>query len=106
MGSLISKPKAPPAPKPVIISSPVTVPVSTTSPSETMAEDVNEDTSSTSDAGEPENNSEAQTQDSREIRSTNLLRRNRGRGGTILTSFRGVLNKRHLDSPRKTLLGE
>ena len=38
-------------------------------------------------------------------RSQNLLERNRGVFGTILTGFRGVLNQ-SVQSQRKTLLGE
>ncbi len=44
-----------------------------------------------------------------EARSQNLLRRNRGRFGTILTGFRGAfgrLDEQALSSKRKTLLGE
>lgn len=39
-------------------------------------------------------------------RAENLLRRNRSRLGTVLTSFRGILAQSDLASSRKTLLGE
>jgi hypothetical protein len=39
-------------------------------------------------------------------KAENLLRRNRSRLGTVLTSFRGVLSQNDLASSRKTLLGE
>ncbi len=39
-------------------------------------------------------------------RAESLLRRNRSRLGTVLTSFRGVLDQNTLTAPRKTLLGE
>lgn len=39
-------------------------------------------------------------------KAENLLRRNRSRLGTVLTSFRGILSQNDLSSARKTLLGE
>jgi len=45
-------------------------------------------------------------QSDKERREKNLLRRNRGRLGTIKTGFRGFLSRATLDKPRKTLLGE
>jgi hypothetical protein len=41
-----------------------------------------------------------------EQRRENLLRRNRGRFGTIQTSFRGLLGLATQGGQRKTLLGE
>lgn len=41
-----------------------------------------------------------------ESRRENLLRRNRGRFGTILSGFRGVFTQAGNASGRKTLLGE
>jgi hypothetical protein len=41
-----------------------------------------------------------------EARSENLLRRGRGRFGTILTGFQGVLTNNESQKKRKTLLGE
>lgn len=43
---------------------------------------------------------------SSEARSENLLRRGRGRFGTILTGFQGVLTNNESQKKRKTLLGE
>jgi hypothetical protein len=39
-------------------------------------------------------------------KAENLLRRNRSRLGTVLTSFRGILGQNSISAPRKTLLGE
>lgn len=39
-------------------------------------------------------------------RAENILRRNRSRLGTILTSFKGVLSNGSASAARKTLLGE
>jgi len=41
-----------------------------------------------------------------EAREQSLLRRNRGRLGTITTSFSGFLSPKENNSNRKTLLGE
>ncbi|MBL4590156.1 MAG: hypothetical protein JKY11_08785 [Alphaproteobacteria bacterium] len=43
---------------------------------------------------------------SSEARVENLLRRNRGRLGTIVTRFKGVLDSHTSQKKRKTLLGE
>lgn len=45
-------------------------------------------------------------QESSEARAKNILKRRRGRSGTINTSFRGVLTPSDLSVSRKTLLGE
>ncbi len=45
-------------------------------------------------------------QDSSVTRAQNILKRRRGRAGTIKTSFRGVLTPNNLSPRRKTLLGE
>ena len=39
-------------------------------------------------------------------KAENLLRRNRSRLGTVLTSFRGILGQNNIAAPRKILLGE
>lgn len=41
-----------------------------------------------------------------ETRRKNLLRRNRGKLGTVLTGFRGVLGRVNTSGGQKTLLGE
>ena len=87
MGSLTKKPKTPPVqqfinPAPVVSSTPVTEP-SEPSPSE---EDIRN-----------------------EVRQESLLRRSRGRLGTVFTGFRGLLSEidsSDQSSSRKTLLGE
>lgn len=54
-----------------------------------------------------ETNSEDASKDTSKQRSDNLLRRQRGRFGTVLTGFRGVLSQKSDSSnSRKTLLGE
>lgn len=45
-------------------------------------------------------------QKSSEARAKKILKRRRGRAGTITTSFRGVLSPNDLSPRRKTLLGE
>ncbi len=82
MGSLISTPKAAPAPTAALV----------TSVSET---------SQNSEA------SEILPVSASEVREANLLKRDRSRFGTIATSFRGFLDlSDRNNSNRKTLLGE
>lgn len=59
-------------------------------------------------AAEPVPVGKTEEQISAETRTQSLLRRSRGRFGTILTGFSGVLNseKGSEKEPRKTLLGE
>ena len=80
MGSVKSKPKAP-AP---VVSAPVSTSVA--APVVNMALD-------------PE-------VEAAEARKSSLLARDRGRFGTILTSFRGFLAQKESAPQRKTLLGE
>jgi len=54
---------------------------------------------------EPPSDDDNAAQESEE-RQRNLLRRNRGRLGTIATSFQGFLAPTNNDDGRKTLLGE
>lgn len=87
MGSITKKPKAPTI---QYITSPIVAPVIADASSEST---------------------EAQKTDveiSAEARRKSLLRRSRGRFGTITTSFRGFLNNTRTDgeSQQKTLLGE
>ncbi|MCK5285541.1 MAG: hypothetical protein KAJ86_08160 [Alphaproteobacteria bacterium] len=100
MGSLSSRPKIPSQPQQIMF---VPQPQATTTPqaiSTTTDQSIgtalenNEET-----AALPENESQA--------RSQSLLRRGRGRFGTVQTSFRGLLGLSDSDSSgRKTLLGE
>lgn len=89
MGSITQAPKAPAAASPQVIyytpSTPSSVP-------ETPA-----------DTG---GNEGATPQDKSQTRAQNLLRRDRGRLGTILTGFRGILGLSDDAPGRKTLLGE
>lgn len=86
MGSLISTPKA--APAPVIVQAPASTPI--------ISEPA---TSQSTDVSTAENSQEA--------REANLLKRDRSRFGTIATSFRGFLDLADGNkSNRKTLLGE
>jgi hypothetical protein len=45
-------------------------------------------------------------EEERKARTSSLLQRDRGRFGTVLTSFRGLLAPTENASGRKTLLGE
>jgi hypothetical protein len=45
-------------------------------------------------------------EDAAQARKSSLLARDRGRFGTILTSFRGFLTQKESGPQRKTLLGE
>lgn len=102
MGSITSKPAAPAAQQPVVISynypapvaAPVTTPVAQTpATTPTPAND--------SGTGDGTTSEEAKG----EARAAGLLDRRRGVLGTVLTGFRGLLNQ-GVNSARKTLLGE
>lgn len=101
MGSLVSKPKTPAPMRVQYVSVPA---VSTTTPA---VSSVSTDTgggatgtdSASSDAGLSD--SEAST-----IRAENLVRRSRGRTGTVKTSFGGLLSTNKITPSRKSLLGE
>ena len=45
-------------------------------------------------------------EEERKARAENLLQRDRGRFGTVLTGFRGLLSTNENTGGRKTLLGE
>ncbi|MFN3826923.1 MAG: hypothetical protein ACK4NR_04785 [Micavibrio sp.] len=92
MGGLVSKPKAP-APSPVQY---VYLP-SSTATTTASADSTAEPATTVIDNGDESIKTQA--------RQANLLDRRRGRLGTVLTSFRGLLNDA-VGSPRKTLLGE
>lgn len=87
MGSLTSRPQVVP-PQPTFTPPPPPDPVT--------PDPVDSDT--TDPAAEAEQTAEQRRQ--------NLLRRGRGRQGTVLTSFRGLLSQFTDPSQRKTLLGE
>jgi len=90
MGSLVLPSKAPSSPTTIIQS----VPTSTVSTVAQTSSTASEETSQSSDVL------------ASEARSESLLRRNRGRLGTILTGFNGVLSDKTSTTQRKTLLGE
>lgn len=92
MGGLVSKPKAP-APSPVQY---VYLP-SLTATTTASADSTVEPATIVTDNDDESIKAQA--------RQANLLDRRRGRLGTVLTSFRGLLNDA-VGSPRKTLLGE
>lgn len=96
MGSLASVPKISTTPQPQPQVRYVTAP--RPAPESGSSSDTSSNTPSTNDSG---NDSAAVTQE----RETNLLRRSRGRSGTIRTSFRGLLGLSE-QQQRKTLLGE
>jgi hypothetical protein len=84
MGSLTSRPAALSQPQ-VIYTAPASKPaVSTTSPAATPSSPVKNESA---------------------VREEGLLMRDRGRFGTVLTGFRGLLAG-SASAPRKTLLGE
>jgi hypothetical protein len=55
---------------------------------------------------EPTETKKTDEEISADARTQSLLRRSRGRFGTIATSFRGFLNSSDNNTQRKTLLGE
>lgn len=103
MGSLVSVPKISTTPQPrqtvryvqTVSSPPVSSPAATTAQSSNGS---SASASSTNDAAAPSATVAAERED-------NLLRRGRGRLGTIRTSFRGFLGPSN-EPQRKTLLGE
>lgn len=96
MGSLTSRPKrAPVATRPIIIQSapPPAVPAVSTAPT---SEDAAAGKAGSVQGGEAE----------KAGAEANLLKRRRGRLGTVLTSFRGVLSADKQGETQKSLLGE
>jgi len=96
MGGLASRPSVP-TPQPQV----VFVPAQGQAPAAQQT---------SSDAAPLENDPAADAPVSEEVqqaeqREGNLLRRSRGRFGTVLTGFRGLLSSASA-APRKTLLGE
>lgn len=93
MGSMSSRPKTP-----KVATQTVYVPVVSTATPVTAPTTGDSASGTTTDGA-----SSGATADS--IRQTSLLERGRGRLGTILTGFRGVLSD-GVSTDRKTLLGE
>jgi len=86
MAGLTKRPKIPKQPTQIVKY------VSASSSDVTNTQESASDTSSTEDT-------------SKDVREESLLRRSRGRLGTIFTGFRGLLGEAK-DTPRKSLLGE
>lgn len=99
MGSITSKPSAPPAQQPVVISYNYPAPVA---PAPVTAVPAPPPAPATP---APANDSGASEQAKGEARAAGLLDRRRGVLGTVLTGFRGLLNQ-GVSNARKTLLGE
>jgi len=95
MGALASRPSVP-APQSQIIFVPASAPASVAQTSSDV------DTSTDNSATDTPLSDEALQS---EQRSESLLRRNRGRFGTVQTGFRGLLSALNAGQ-RKTLLGE
>lgn len=93
MGSITSRPKVPSSPQVIFVPAP-----SAPAPSAPSSG------SGSSGAGTPPPAADPQ-EVAAQVRRENLLRRDRGRLGTILSGFRGFLTSQS-DSGRKTLLGE
>ena len=90
------------APAPVSTPAPVSVPQPVSAPASapaTVSGDTGSNTGSSGDSPDP-------VQTAAAARSDDLLRRSRGRTGTIQTSFRGLLSAANSTAQRKTLLGE
>ncbi len=106
MGSLTSRPKVPQVQQPVFVSVPAVAPSSPPPPPISVSTPVTQSISSAPDstATAVEGSSEEQTQS--KARADNLLRRSRGRLGTVLTGFSGFLSQNAAPSARKSLLGE
>ncbi len=96
MGSITKAPVAPSAPQPVYYYVPAPPPPPPPPPPAPVA-------------GENDNGGGTVTptpEQEKETRKQSLLRRDRGRLGTILSSFRGILGLSDNTPVRKTLLGE
>jgi len=96
MGSLTSRPKSVPIPQTVYVPNPQNV-------SQNVSQNVTIPTKAPSSISPTEPSAEDAIQKRRE---DNLLRRDRGRSGTVQTGFRGILNAVDAASKKKTLLGE
>ncbi len=98
MGSIASRPKVPSAAQPQVIYVPQTV--YTPAPSTaTPTTNTGGGTGDTGGGGTAEPTAS-------DVRTSNLLSRNRGIFGTVTTSFRGLLSLAAQTPQRKTLLGE
>ncbi len=103
MGSITSRPKAPSVPQPQIIYVPAAAPVSAPPPVATTGSSATQ-TETDTPAGGTDTPTPEEEQAGQRVES--LLQRRRGRFGTILTGFRGILSPSDAMPQRKTLLGE
>ena len=112
MGSLTSRPKIPkPQPRIIYVPAPqphITAPPPRRSTPETLQPQAPQSSGSVQENSADQPYEVAQdSQTIKEHREDNLLKRDRGRFGTVNTSFRGLLElARSNDQSRKTLLGE
>ncbi len=109
MGSLISRPKIPAPPKIVIRESAgqkVTSQTQMQQSSADITENTEQNKTGENKTGENKTDENKTDQDQSAARAENLLRRNRGRTGTVLTGFTGLLAPENAEPRRKTLLGE
>ncbi|MCB9963714.1 MAG: hypothetical protein H6855_06515 [Rhodospirillales bacterium] len=109
MGSLTSRPKVPTTPLPpqtiyVPQPAPVTPSVLPSAPAPSPKYDEGGSGSGTDTGSGTQPPTTASSDNA--VRVENLLRRNRGLTGTILTGFKGLLSQSELVPHRKTLLGE
>ena len=94
MGSITSRPSVPTQPQIVYVPAPA---VKTATQSQTVSNTAQDETE--------QDNTQSDSQIASEVRRENLLRRDRGRLGTILSGFRGFFTSSESNT-RKTLLGE
>jgi len=104
MGSITSRPKIPTMQQPQVVYMPA--PQSFAPPPASIVNSAAPSSSSASPS-QAETTSEQASVETQAAREQNLLSRQRGRLGTVLTGFRGVLSSTiGGDSARKSLLGE
>lgn len=101
MGSITKAPVAPAAPQPVYYYVPAPPPPPPPPPPSTSGGGTD-----TSGGGTTTPTPTPTPEQVKETRTQSLLRRDRGRLGTILSSFRGILGLSDNTAARKTLLGE
>lgn len=97
MGSLSSRPKVPANTAPQVVFVPSSTNTGTVAAS-ASSQSTGGDTGSAAEGNDAGNSAESRTE--------SLLRRNRGRLGTVLTGLSGVLNPVRSEGQKKTLLGE
>lgn len=104
MAGLVSGPKAPRQPQVVYVPQPVQRPPR--SPQTNTNNPATGSGNATGSAEENAGNSQDNEAGKAQKRAANLLAAQRGRTGTIRTSFRGILEEKNTRPRRKKLLGE